>query len=170
MARWRLTAKHYLNTPGEQWMYEETDQNTGKRARKLFDVPRFLDPDAPSDQNYPGEIIVCQGRGLDRDIPFTGDPTPDMEALDDEARAISARFSGKWVHPIDSLPGDYSSSILNDLQRQIDAVSGKVPAPPASPISAGMVSKEDFDALQAQVAALMAKNAELEEARPKRRI
>ena len=31
MARWRLTAAHYLNLdPSEEYSYEETDRNTGR--------------------------------------------------------------------------------------------------------------------------------------------
>lgn len=109
MARWRLRTAHYLNVIeryGEriEWEYSETSRDTGRRARKLFPVPLMLDTNNAADFNYPGEIIVCTpGKGLRDDIEFLGEPTPDMEALDEEAEAISASLRNKWEHPIDSL-------------------------------------------------------------------
>src|SRR6266705_2613092 len=106
MARWRLLTGHYLNVEGTEWEYKETDRNTGKQARKVFAVPLFMDPNDPSDHNYPGEIIVANiaDRAFARDIIFLGDPTPDMEPLDAEAEAISESLAPKWTHPIESLP------------------------------------------------------------------
>src|SRR6266705_1767114 len=106
MARWRLRTGHYLNVPGTEWEYKETDRTTGKTGRKVFAVPMLLDPNDPADHNYPGEIIVAsaEDRAFPRDIIFLGDPTPDMEPIDDEAEAISEALASKWVHPIESLP------------------------------------------------------------------
>jgi hypothetical protein len=39
MARWRPTAKRYLNVPGNAWEYRETNRDTGRPTRKGFDVP-----------------------------------------------------------------------------------------------------------------------------------
>lgn len=103
MARWRLTAAHYLKVPGTEWEYKEVDMTSGRQARKVFPVPLHLDPNNPSDCNYPGDIIVKQGKGEPRDIIFEGPPTPDMEPLDDEAEAISAKWREKWSHPIEDL-------------------------------------------------------------------
>lgn len=109
MARWRLRNAHYLNVVeyfGEkvEWEYSETSRDTGRRARKLFPVPLMMDPNNAADFNYPGEIIVCKpGTGLPNDIQFIGEPTPEMEPLDEEAEAISASLRSKWEHPIDSL-------------------------------------------------------------------
>ena len=170
MARWRLTAPHYLNVPGTEWEHKETDQSTGKQARKVFLVPALLNPDTASDCNYPGEIIVCyDGKGQGRDIVFEGDPTPDMEPLDEEAEAISATFRAQWQHPIESLAPNgesYSSDLLRMLEAQL-LKAGKGEAAQAVPNSG--VSREEFEALQAQLAALMAQNAELTAAKPGRR-
>lgn len=109
MARWRLRTAHYLNVVsryGEkiEWEYSETSRDTGRRARKLFPVPLMLDTNNAADFTHPGEIIVCMpGKGQRDDVEFLGEPTPDMEALDPEAEAISASLRGKWEHPIDSL-------------------------------------------------------------------
>ena len=130
MARWRLRNPHYLQVPGTEWEYKETDRNTGKQARKVFEVPLYLDPNAPTDQNYPGEVIVChEGKGAPKDIIFVGEPTPDMEAIDEEAEKISASLAHKWTHPIDSLPGQgYSQSILAQLERELDAANRVSPS------------------------------------------
>jgi|SRR5215831_2844328 len=161
--RWRLCAKHYLWVPDTFYLYEETSRETGKLARKQWPVPLYLDPDSPADQNYPGEIIVCHaGKGQKRDIIFKGPPTPDMEPLDDEAQALSDAERHKWVHPIESLPGDFSASLLSVFQQQIDELvrSGKAPAP-AQNVSADTVSKKDFDELKASVALLIKENSML---------
>jgi hypothetical protein len=161
MARWALTNKHYLNVPGTEWEHKELDMFTGKQARKVYPVPRFLNPEDPADWTHKeiGTIVVChEGKGEPRDLPFIGPPTPDMSPLDDEARAISKIQQANYKHPIESLSGDYSDTILAALQRQLDA---------ALPISAGQVSQSDFAKLQEQVAALMERNTELE-ARPRR--
>ena len=61
MARWRLTAKHYLTVPGIEWEQKETNRDTGRQMTKKYPVPLFLDPDDPADQNYreAGEISSC---------------------------------------------------------------------------------------------------------------
>lgn len=168
MARWRLIGKHYLNVPGTEWMHEEVNRDTGRRARKMFPVPEYLDPDDPSCFNYPGEIIVCHdGKGEARDKVFVGPPTPDMEPLDNEARAISGEASKKWVHPIESLPGQgttYSEQLLSALSRQLDAMIRQNPLPQAQvggPVSVSGVSEQAFAQLQDQVAKLMQQNAQL---------
>lgn len=169
MARWRLKEKHYLNVPGTEWEHSETSQQSGKRGRRIFNVPRFLDPNDPADwtevrldsrgQPVYGEIVVAYADGKEnpRDIIFTGDPTPDMEPLDDRAKEISGSFSKKWVHPIESLPSSYSESIISGLQDQIDEI-GRQPNRPMPGITT-----QEFDALKAQVAELMEQNAKLTE-------
>lgn len=171
MARWRLRQKHYLNVPGTKWEYEETNRNTGKRNRVAFSVPVHLDPEDPSDHNYPGEVIVAnkEDRAYRNDIIFLGEPTPDMEPIDDEAQAISDALRPKWQHPIESLPGDFSASLISNFERQMKDLMNSGQAKPANPVSAGSVSAEEFAKLQEQVAALMAKNAELESKQGKRR-
>ena len=169
MARWRLTAAHYLNLdPSEEYSYEETDRNTGRRNKQVFKVPRPLDPKDPRDCNYDGEVIVGQGEGtMPKDYIFTGPPTPNMEPMDDAAQAITDKFAPNWKHPIESLEGQggFSAAILADFTKQLaDAMAANKSIAPQSMTG---VSKEDFDALQEQVAALMARNAELE-ANPQR--
>lgn len=163
MARWRLTQPHYLNVPGTEWEYKEVDRTTGKQGRKVYPVPLLLSPNEPSDQNYPGEIIVAQGKSASpKDIIFLGEPTPDMEPLDDEAEKISAACAPKWSHPIESLPGSFSASLISNFEKQIASAFANNPTAIASPVSAGSVSSNDFAKLQAQVAELMARNSELE--------
>lgn len=168
MARWRLTNKHYLNVPGTEWMHEEVNRDTGRKARKIFPVPEYLDPDDPGCYNYPGEIIVChEGKGEPRDKIFVGPPTPDMEPLDNEAKAISQEMSKRWQHPIDSLPangGDYGGQLLEALSRQLDAMIRQNPLPKATvegPVSISGVSAAEFGQLQDQVSKLMEQNAQL---------
>lgn len=167
MARWRLLGKHYLNVPGTEWEYKETSKDTGKQARKMFAVPTYLNPEDPADFNYPGEIIVANAASAQypRDIVFIGSPTPEMEPIDDEAVAISESEKHKWIHPIESLPGQgYSQSLLDDLTRQLaNAIAGNA-AKPAAPVVVSGIDPADFAKLQEQVATLMARNLELEEA------
>ena len=172
MARWRLRTKHYLKVPDNEWEYRETNRDTGREERRRFNVPRFLDPEEPGDwtDRARQEIIVTNGNNPGRgDIPFEGDPTPDMEALDDEAEAISAALAPKWRHPINDefvQGGGYSASLLNDLTREID----KLAANRSEPVSLKGVDPAEFAKMQSQLAELMAQNAQLQEqaAKPKR--
>jgi hypothetical protein len=75
----------------------------------------------------------------------------------------------KWIHPVESLPGNYSQSLIETFQKQIDAIAAGRSINPVAAAPTGGVSKEEFEALQAQVAALMARNLELEAAAPDRR-
>lgn len=162
MARWKLLQPHYLNVPGTEWEYKETDRTTGRQARKVFQVPLFLHPDDPADQNYPGEIIVGY-KPQGRDIVFVGPPTPDMEPLDEEAQAISDRERPKWKHPIDSLASQgYSQSLLDDLMRQMSEIhAGTRTSVPS--VSAPGIDPAAFASLQQQVAALLEQNKALME-------
>lgn len=162
MARWRLLNEHYINVPGTEWEYKEQSKETGKQARKVFPVPLFLNPRDQADHNYPGEIIVSN-KPYNRDIVFVGPPTPDMEPLDEEAQAISKAESHKWIHPIESLPGQgFSKSLLDDLMQQVAAAAAGQVAKPAAAVSQSQVNPQAFEQLQAQVAQLMARNLELE--------
>lgn len=106
MARFRLRGPHYLKVPNTEWEQAETDQVSGKTARKTYSVPLYLDPRNEGDCNYPGEIIVStkEDRAFPKDILFLGDPTPDMEPIDADADALVERVKHKWVHPIETLP------------------------------------------------------------------
>jgi hypothetical protein len=123
MARWKLTQAHYLNVSGTEWEYKELNRSTGKQQRKVFPVPLFLNPEDPADWNYPAEEAIIVSNGMNpglRDHIFDGPPTPDMEPLDDEARAISEAEKHKWVHPIESLSGEsYSQSLIKEFERQM---------------------------------------------------
>lgn len=169
MARWSLRNPHYLNVPGNEWMHEETDRETGRRNRKTYIVPQLLDPNNPQDQNYReiGAVIVChEGKGEPRDIIFVGEPTPDMEPLDSEAEAISESLRMKWEHPIDTLPANggmdpKESAFMQALMQQF--------ANNAQPPNAA-VSVAEFEELKKQMAELLAQNAELKSAKTERRV
>lgn len=134
MARWKLMTPHYLNVPGEEWEYTENDRTTGRPKRVKFPVPRLLDTKDPScwtnrwgnKDNEDGEIIVChEGKGESSDMVFTGDPTPDMVPVDDEARAISATFEHLWQAKPENMAGDYSQSLVDRFQLQMAEASAK---------------------------------------------
>src|SRR6266436_4235312 len=109
MARWKLSEPHYLSVPTERWEHTTTDSRTGKPVRKMYRVPKHLDPrleddwtHRPENNNMDGEIIVCwEGKGLPRDIIFEGNPTPGMLPLDDEATEVSSSFSWTPTQGID---------------------------------------------------------------------
>jgi hypothetical protein len=78
-----------------------------------------------------------------------------MEALDAEAEFLSAEVQRNCKHPIDSLPGDFTQSILNDFQRQIDSLAkGQPPTNVA-------VTFQEFNDLKSQVTKLLEENAKL---------
>src|SRR6516164_6345197 len=105
MARWRLLEPHYLNVPGTEWEYKEADRETGRQARRVYEVPLYLDPKDRADQNdRENESVVVSDRydpAHHRDYVFVGAPTPNMEPIDDEAQAISQGYidRGAWIHP-----------------------------------------------------------------------
>jgi hypothetical protein len=178
MARWKLTDGHYLNVPGIEWEYKESDRETGRSARKVYNVPLYLNPKNREDWNYPQDeaIIVTdkEDRAHPRDILFVGPPTPDMEALDDEAQAISQKYidSGAWKHPIEALNMTYSQSILSEFEMQIAqhlaGVAKQQPLPPN--VSVKGVDPADFAKMQEQVAALMEENMRLKSQPVRRRL
>lgn len=161
MARWRLLKPHYLWTKDNEWEYQETNRDTGRRAVKRFTVPRYFDPGDAADWNVKGsgDCIVChEGKGQRNDHVFTGPPTMDMEPLDDEAELLQAEIAKNYKHPIDALPGDFTQSILNDFQRQIDAIALKTPPDKVSNVS---VSFQEFNELKKMVENLAKENAAL---------
>lgn len=152
MARYRLKGKHYLKIAGTEWEQIEVDLNTGKQARKRYPVPAYLDPEDPSNCNYPGEIIVASkaSTAFPRDYVFAGPPTLDMEPLDEEAEAEVAKVMATGEHPIESLPSNgqtFSDSLLDKLTKQLDAIAKQngMPAP---------ASNDRVAALEAQIAEL----------------
>lgn len=159
MARWRLLVAHYLMTdPPAEVEFKEVDRNTGRQARKVYKVPRFLDPKDPSDHNYPseGEIVVCDGNNAQgRDIIFLGDPTPDMEPIDAEAKKISKAFidSGKWTRKEEGL--DFGESLIKNFMAKMEQIS-------LGPVSASGIDPKAFADLQSQVKSLIDQNAKLQ--------
>lgn len=137
MARWKLMVNHYLNVPGNKWEYMEVARSgpkTGRQIRKEFDVPRFLDINDPQDwtnrwgnkDNEDGEIIVgYTGKCEPNDVVFVGDPSPDMEPVDDEAKAISATFQKRWATKPDFMPGEYSQSLVDKFQVDLAEMQSK---------------------------------------------
>ncbi len=142
MARWRLQTSHYINVDQLpdgtkiEWEHKETARETGRMVRKLYPVPMLLDPRDPADHNYPGEIVVANAssRQYPNDIIFHGDPTQEMEPLDDEAEAIMAPLREKWAHPIDSLPASggmspaeqtFMQTMMADFAKQVGAAMPK---------------------------------------------
>lgn len=170
MARWRLTAKHYLNATqdGEasQWVREETNRDTGRTKRQSFNVPLYLDPDDPTMQTPrgSGEIIVAwAGKGYRHDIVFVGQPTAEMEPLDDEAEAITEAERHNWIHPIESLPGQgFEQNLLAMLRKQLEDAMNYRPIATTQPIVVQGVDIEEFRKMQEQLAELMAQNLELQ--------
>lgn len=173
MARWKLTASHYLNVPGTEWEYNEISRSTGKPVRTRYPVPLLLDINDPSQwtekvlgmdgKPFDGFIIVChEGKGIPADTVFLGPPTPDMEPVDEEAKVISAECSRNWVHPINDLPaqggGSYYDNVIDGFQKQIAELQVGV-ASPAAPVSVGGVSKDEFATLQVQMAEVMKQNS-----------
>lgn len=127
MARWRLLQPHYLKTEDEIYEYKETNRDTGRQATKKYEVPRLFDPNNPADCDRNGECIVChKGKGQRGDFVFFGPPTPDMEPLDDEAKKISAEWEKKWERPIESLPGDFSQSLISEFEKKMLEAAVKV--------------------------------------------
>jgi hypothetical protein len=160
MARWKLTEKNYLKVPGTKWELTIADRVTGRPVRKVFDVPRYLDPDDQGDWTHHeapgvGYIAVChEGTGEARDIIFIGDPTPGMLPLDDEAKAITAKFT--WTPTRSTADEDkensFSQKLLMGLVDQMADVQAKAAS---APMGAGM--EKLFEAMSA----MMAQNAQL---------
>jgi hypothetical protein len=178
MARWKLMDAHYLAVPETEWEYRETNRETGRQARKVYEVPLHLDPKNQADWNYPADEAIIVSNKYDpkhpRDHVFRGTPTPDMEPLDDEAQAISDAERKNWIHPIEALNMTYSESRLSEFERGIAELLSKgvpklTPTPQTTSLSG--IDPEAFERLQQQVATLMERNAELEKAaKPARRL
>ncbi len=165
MARWRLLNAHYLRVPGNQWEYKETDRSSGKQIRRAFDIPQLLNPNDPSDWNYKngdeGEIIVANRESDDhtRDIIFLGEPTPDMEPLDDEARKISAGFADKWKYQADPLSPSYSQSLVDGFHKEMEAVQAKQAAMPSADVAALTAAVTQMAQMQATMMEALTKTA-----------
>ena len=171
--RWSLRNAHYIKVQElpdgtrVEWEHKETARETGRTVRKLFAVPMLLDPKEPADCNYPGEVIVAHAvegcHNLRADYIFLGEPTPEMEPLNDEARAISDSLQKKWQHPIDTLPvnGGMSSqemvfmqNMMTEFVKQVGAAlpqgNASVPDPEKEEMKERLAKLEAFIAAQAK--------------------
>ena len=157
MARFRLRCGHYLNIidnySNEQveWIHEETDRTTGRTNRKKYHVPMLLDAET---------IVTTEAdKAFPKDTVFFGEPTPDMEPLDEEAEALVESLKSKWKHPIDTLPANggmneqekaFMTTMMESFAKQVGA------ALPAQPVAATGVSLEEFEMMKKQLADLQA--------------
>lgn len=162
--RWSLRNAHYINVEQLldgtriEWEHKETARESGRTVRKLFPVPMLLDPKEPADCNYPGEVIVAHhaegARNEPRDYIFFGEPTPEMEPLNDEAQAISDALRPKWTHPIETLPmnGGMNEQERLFMENMMKTFAGamQTQAPNQS------VPKEQYDELKDRLAKLEA--------------
>jgi hypothetical protein len=137
MARWKLVVNHYLNVEGTKWEYTETDRVTGRPKRTQFNVPRYLDIQDPGDWTNrigdSGEIIVTNGGTHDpKDIVFTGEPTPDMEPVDDEAKKISKSLEDQWRRGADAMVSgkSYADEVADKLHAQMGELTKVAQSPP----------------------------------------
>lgn len=167
MARFQLTAPHYLNVPDNEWEYKEVDRTTGKEKRHLRKVPMYLHPEDPSNWNQiterlpngqiaDGLIIVSTKADpqFPKDIIFIGAPTMDMIPLDDEAKVMIAELQGKWKHPINDLSGSFAEQLPILWQQQIEMANAKKSEAPN-------VSMKELDELRRQNQNFQDKLAEL---------
>ena len=90
---------------------------------------------------------------------FEGDPTPDMDPLDEEAEAISESLQEKWRHPINTLPanGGMNDAELLPLMRKMEAAFEKIAGPNTTSVPSKDVDelKALIDKQQAQINALL---------------
>jgi hypothetical protein len=157
MARWKVTAKHYVHAEqyGQptEWERQETNQDTGRMFRKSYRVPLYIDPDDRFCINKFEGFCVVARKGTEKpgDIVFFGPPTPDMEPMDEEAQAETDAEKHKWVNPIDSLAPEigqeFGKQLLEALNRQVDAAGRQ------QSISLKGASSSDIDELKKMVAA-----------------
>lgn len=160
MARWQLTEPHYLNVPGTKWEQTITNRATNRPERKTFAVPLYLHPDVESDHTrkdgFEGIITVCQGEGHPdgRDIEFLGNPTPGMLPLDDEAKAISAKFNWEPTRGLDdvSQAESHTSKIMSGLIDQLTEMKTKTQE------ATGI---QGMDKFMETMAAMMAQNQQI---------
>lgn len=165
MARWRVTAKHYLLARqfGEEttWVREETNRDTGRAFRRTFAVPLYIDPEDPIciNRNIGYCVVATEGSEMPGDITLLSPCTPDMEPLDDDAKRITAEESKKWKDPINSLPisigDDFGNQLLAMLTAQFNNVSN------APSVSLKGASTSELDELKAMLAAQQEQIAKL---------
>lgn len=163
MARWRCDEPHYIRAcpidlldEGVTWEYKETDRVTGRERRKRFPVPYYCER---------GSVVCRPGSEKDvSDLIYEGPPTHAMTPLDKEAEQITDELRPTWRNAMIDAGQEFSNaSMLESLAKQLaQAMNANGPLPQASPQTAAGVGRDEFAELQKQVAALMARNAELE--------
>lgn len=170
MARWQLTEPHYLNTLDTKWEFETKNRTTGRSERKQFRVPLHLDPNIEQDWNYTdrlgnniidGKIIICwDGKGEENDIIFEGDPTPGMLPLDDEAKAVSAKFAWKPTAGLDenSQFNSHTQQMLIKLTEELKGAAVNVPQ--AEGMNEFMKSMSEMMKMQTEILAGLAAKKE----------
>lgn len=164
MARWRLNSPHYLNVKeldGEpvEFRYTEQSLTTMRNRSRAFPVPLYLDPKDPTLINSEDGIVVSDGNHPGpKDYIFLGDPTPEMMPIDDEAEAISEKHRSRWINPVEAFNTgqDYSQSLLQTLERQIEAINRVAPGAQPVPVSNDQLAK-----VLERLAAIEAENVEL---------
>jgi hypothetical protein len=164
--QWRLKSPHYLNVPGTHWEQNETSRETGKANRVIHTVGLLLNPADPADCDRNGEIIVYTAidgiRGPRYGHAFIGEPTPEMEPLNNEAEVISASLMKKWEHPFDtfqtSSEGEFSTRLLAGIEKALNQASANNLAETPG---ATVVPKVEYDALKNQMAALQKQMADI---------
>lgn len=168
MARWMLTEDHYIHVyrprrgPTE-WEYKEIDQMTGEEIRTRFAVPLYIEK---------GMIVSTKGSELPTDNGPVGpyvwvdskvEPTCNMTPLDEAARELSANLPQPFGwDPFDDLPtqGGFADKLISGLEKQMAELLKRLPE--QGPVADSGVSREEFAALQAQLAQLIAEKAERE--------
>lgn len=176
MARFRLSAKHYLNVtvPGRKiiWRYEEVSRD-GIANQSEFPVPLYLDPE---DQRWHNDkehgIVVATEASSEhpRDYILAGEPTVDMEPLDDEAQELRESLMPKWTNPIESMPAQgLSPAEQAFMETMMKAMAGFAP-PSNVDVTALQKRMEDLEAMNAKLVALLeGKSQSSVEAKPSAR-
>ena len=155
MARWRVTAKHYIYARqfGEEttWVREETNRDTGRAFRRSFVVPLYIDPDDPIciNKNLGYCVVATEGSEMPGDIILDSPPTPDMDPLDDAAREITAKELPKWKDPINSLPIQIGENFGEQL---LAMLSSQMSATDRQSTSLKSASNSDITDLKAMIA------------------
>jgi hypothetical protein len=132
MARWKLREAHYIHAIRDgnraEWVYKEINRVNGREIQKKFPVPMHLDPKMEIDWTHKpdhfedGYIVVALAGTTDhKDIIIEKESvTPGMDPIDDEAKAISAEISKRYI-PIEGANPEqtYSANLLDHYIQQL---------------------------------------------------
>lgn len=162
--QWRLRSPHYLNSPGITWEQTEVSRETGRQARKSHVVPLLIDPADPSQCNGDGDCVVYHSvegaRAPKRATEFLGDPTPEMEPMNDAAQAISDSLESRWSKSFETFDitnsgEQYSEALVRGLEKALsEAIKNAGGVPQAT--NQVVVDRDEFESLKAKVAELTA--------------